>query len=1422
MPAIDTHELGYQPRDWSEDELSGTTAGEDILVGVGSSFRRARKHIDLSTFPPPALSSGSSASTRSTAYSSNGSALAHEYSHSHVQVASQESPISPVESPIGLAVSDDVEPSSSYRAPIDQTSRWSQSYSQSLRSRSSLVRNNSISGREPLNTPPAAPAMAPNLRTTPSYDLSWQPVDERDEVDLTSEDEDTDLDMDDDDDDDPDREEERTAAIVIAEEGRGLIVRGDGVATVKLRVDPGTTHLLVGSSSTPNAIPTFLNQTLPGISSSLLALDISCNFLGALPLALEACVSLEELNISSNPIRAIPIFVASLTNLRVLIADSTGINTLPPQLSALEHLHSLSIRRNKMYSLPIWLCQLPALETLLVDGNPFQGPWKALVDPLLARENTASMYPPSTPIHPPPSATTATNSEAHSDPEDPSYSESPYLGLERHSAEDEDNTIVPNRASLVGRSSELPPPPPAPASPLRSPGLTRTRTAPNRGYFDRDRSPRGGEPSPGVRAVSQHESSSRSAKARTEGQVRRMKSAGELRAGRGVHTAPASPAGSPPAMPSPRASPPTSRPATNYASGSASSSNLLGTPEVLPPRFASLGATNSLTAANARARPALRDGLFAETPASSAAAEFPATAASRSPSRPPSPPPSAPPHGLFSKAGSPEAAEKRVRTGPPQVGAGKKEKGKWGFLRKMSMGKLKTDSPPLPGAAPPRPAPMQIASTASLPRPGLAPLVNSVEQRSASTPAFARQTPAHGPSKLDVRLSSTGALNIDMPSLNGNALPPSIIEPEEGEEAGLAQVIEIDDAPSTALPPSATASTPGFLGAGSSSGMLMPPASPTSRRNKRRSFLPIDFAGGLSIPVPSPSAFVTGFAVDDGAASDEADRARTPSPTPADLLRREEERAREAYTRALRSVMAYLRDMHDLSVPQIISGTPGEGTTRSRRPTVSEVGGRTNSEASTPSVSATGTPVIGSPTSVSTNGGQLRSMESISRLRSVSQSQTTSMMSTDSSGSGSEGRKFKDDGAKRAAILREIVETERTYVKGLQELNDIYIRPAEAPVNVLGASTKDTVVPNAERKVVFSGVEALFSFHSNNFLPALEHAAAAILRLRSAASEDPDGRLSLTAAVAVAGAFVDHAAFMRMYSTYINNFDNAVDRIRLWTVDRVGANGSPNPGALTPSAQVVGLGLGSNSSEGSTPPLNASTRKRIKHYLKRARLSPRHSQLNLEGYLLLPVQRIPRYKLLLEQLGSSTPPTYEYVDPLDKALAEISSLATNMNEGKREAEGRRKLVQWQSRIRGRFPSPLVQPHRRLIMDGPLLLTRVVRKVTIGFEVVDGMGDTTDVQVECLAPEQTPRSLVGILCNDLLVLCRDPSDGRDPGSQVDLWAVLRMQTLPQPASIVHGNVLRLVDNKAILYFEAVSTSDALTWFRAINLHIPSKA
>jgi len=76
--------------------------------------------------------------------------------------------------------------------------------------------------------------------------MGWQTVDERDEVGLLSEEETDDepgLPDDLDDEDEEEKEEERTAAILVAEEGRGLIVRGDGIPILQLQVEPGTDQL---------------------------------------------------------------------------------------------------------------------------------------------------------------------------------------------------------------------------------------------------------------------------------------------------------------------------------------------------------------------------------------------------------------------------------------------------------------------------------------------------------------------------------------------------------------------------------------------------------------------------------------------------------------------------------------------------------------------------------------------------------------------------------------------------------------------------------------------------------------------------------------------------------------------------------------------------------------------------------------------------------------------------------------------------------------------------------------------------------------------------------------------------------------------------------------------------------------------------
>lgn len=86
---------------------------------------------------------------------------------------------------------------------------------------------------------------------------------------------------------------------------------------------------------------------------------------------------------------------------------------------------------------------------------------------------------------------------------------------------------------------------------------------------------------------------------------------------------------------------------------------------------------------------------------------------------------------------------------------------------------------------------------------------------------------------------------------------------------------------------------------------------------------------------------------------------------------------------------------------------------------------------------------------------------------------------------------------------------------------------------MLGSSSKDTVVPAAERKIVFNGVDALFAFHKDSFLPALEVAAAALMKIAHGQDVDPDGQLSLNVAKAVGNIFLQHAAFMRMYSSYI-------------------------------------------------------------------------------------------------------------------------------------------------------------------------------------------------------------------------------------------------------------------------------------------------
>jgi hypothetical protein len=728
---------------------------------------------------------------------------------------------------------------------------------------------------------------------------------------------------------------------------------------------------------------------------------------------------------------------------------------------------------------------------------------------------------------------------------------------------------------------------------------------------------------------------------------------------------------------------------------------------------------------------------------------------------------------------------------------GNEKNSKWGFLRKVSLSRLRTEKE--------RSAQLSASAAANI-------------SSMPSGPVISAPTLIGGPPKR--------------PPLNANHWSTNMIptRPRGASQSSMDLAVAASSSMSVPkLPVNAYGPAPGG-----------------GARNKRRSFLPIDPSPpSLNVAIPSTSPFMAPQATladaeqphtlgedametlgdDDGLSmghhttSTHQSYARS-----VDNLSINENDGR--YSRGLESIKSYLRDLYDLSLP------PGEpyGAFEVIQSQASTVGSDTLSPMGDHAKLRDSV-----AESTTTTSARHLTISSAIPSRSVSMVSVGSERHSAYSSTGGLDpevqKRYKDDPSKRARVLREIYETEKTYVRGLDELVQIYVRPASLAA---GNSKGETVIPMAERKVVFGGVESILIFHRDNFLPAIERAIKPLLQ----DGDDPSGAVSALAAHKVGEEFRNYIAYMKQYSTYINNFDNALSRMKTWLLQ---ANGSANPSPAKGSGAIGVAAVGASLVGSAVLPVGESVphsgshltpaqRKRVKTFLKRAKENPKHSQINLESYLLLPVQRIPRYKLLLSDLALCTPPR-ESIGPndaLDDAIHEITTLASLMNEEKREAESRLRLLAWQQRITSRGPSPLVQPHRKLILDGALTLIRVVKKASAYAEVdgppqlstVDGdstiTGNKTVVPFEFIKPEPMEKPIMLILCSDMLVLVQQrPSEGWE--GSVDLFSVLRMATVREPASVSASNdrVLRVVDNRSIYYFNGGTHATTLQWCRAIN-------
>ncbi|KAJ6243868.1 faciogenital dysplasia protein [Anaeramoeba flamelloides] len=85
------------------------------------------------------------------------------------------------------------------------------------------------------------------------------------------------------------------------------------------------------------------------------------------------------------------------------------------------------------------------------------------------------------------------------------------------------------------------------------------------------------------------------------------------------------------------------------------------------------------------------------------------------------------------------------------------------------------------------------------------------------------------------------------------------------------------------------------------------------------------------------------------------------------------------------------------------------------------------------------------------------------------------------------------------------------------------------------------------------------------------------------------------------------------------------------------------------------------------------TNKKLKQFLRVQTEDPRCKRLDLQSMLIMPVQRLPRYVLFLEELTKKTPHFHEDFEQIKNALEMIKDVTTSVNEGKREFENVQKI-----------------------------------------------------------------------------------------------------------------------------------------------------
>ena len=142
-----------------------------------------------------------------------------------------------------------------------------------------------------------------------------------------------------------------------------------------------------------------------------------------------------------------------------------------------------------------------------------------------------------------------------------------------------------------------------------------------------------------------------------------------------------------------------------------------------------------------------------------------------------------------------------------------------------------------------------------------------------------------------------------------------------------------------------------------------------------------------------------------------------------------------------------------------------------------------------------------------------------------------------------------------------------------------------------------------------------------------------------------------------------YAHFLKMYTQYLTNFEIAMTR----------------------RAELM------------------TSNKSFSQLLDKSIVDPRCKGSGIESFLVEPVQRIPRYRMLMEQILKFTPEDHIDYEDLKASLAKVSEVAAHNNEAIRHREHKERIMSIMMTFEPRSRINLLdEPSRHLVKEGELL------------------------------------------------------------------------------------------------------------------------